>query len=225
MPNVYHAVLLDLDGTLTPVASFWQHLHEKLSIWNGDAEKYQNQFHSGDIDYETFCRLDAERWRGRPVAEFQKIADQVPLRPGAVEFVEFLRRRGKKVGMISTGLTLLAERIHYQLELDFTIANRLEIEAKKLTGEVKINVEHGGKDEAVELFCNQFGISPRNVIAIGDSEGDISMFRAVGYSIAFNAGESAVKREAQAVCDGDNLLALIPHLPGESGSPLDSGIH
>jgi len=49
--------------------------------------------------------------------------------------------------VISTGLTLLAERDAHELDMDFTIANRLVPGC--VTGEVKINVEHGRKEEAV----------------------------------------------------------------------------
>ena len=213
MPASYLAVLFDLDGTLTTVGSFWQHLHEVLGQWDGDAEEYQRRFLAGRIDYETFCRLDAGRWKGRRVADLRQVADAVPLRPGARELRNHLRSRGLKAGIVSTGLTLLADRVHRELELDFTIANRLVTRGGRFTGEVKINVEHGRKDEAVELFCNQFGIPPRQVVAVGDSEGDLSMFRAVGFSIAFNPVSREVAEAASTSGRGDSLLDLLTHLP------------
>jgi phosphoserine phosphatase len=221
MPAPYLALLFDLDGTLTSVPSFWQHLHEALNQWHREAEDYQRQFQEGKIDYATFCRLDARHWQGRRVSELRKIADAVAIRAGAKEVREWLRSRGLKVGVISTGLTLLADRIHRELDLDFTIANRLVTRAGQFTGEVKINVEHGRKDDAVSLFCGQFGIPPRRVISVGDSEGDLSMFRAVGFSVAFNPDSDAVAAAANAVCRSDNLMELLNHLPGEEpmGSP------
>jgi phosphoserine phosphatase len=219
----YLAVLFDLDGTLTLVPSFWQHLHEALEQWHGNAEDYQRQFLSGAIDYATFCRLDALHWKGRRVGELRKIADAVALRPGAREIRDILRERGLKVGVVSTGLTLLAQRVHRELELDFTIANRLVTRRGRITGEVKINVEHDHKEEAVELFCNQFGIPPDRVIAVGDSQGDVSMFRAVGFSVALNPRDEEVTRAASAVCRAHHLLELLLHLPlGPGGG---EGIH
>ncbi len=213
MPDPYRAVLFDLDGTLTTVPSFWRHLHEALEQWHGHAEDYQEQFLRGEIDYATFCLLDARHWKGRRVAELRKIADAVTLRPGARELREFLRGRGLKVGVISTGLTLLAERIHRELDLDFTIANRLVTRGGCFTGEVKINVEHGRKEEAVELFCHQFGIPPERVIAVGDSEGDVSMFRSVGFSVALNPLDREAENAATLVCRAESLLELVLHLP------------
>jgi len=213
MPRPYLALLLDLDGTLTRVESLWKHIHESFSAWKQDAEMDQERFASGEIDYATFCLLDAQRWKGRRVKELRRVADSVDLRPGAVELRGHLRARGLKVGVISTGLTLLAERVHRELDLDFTIANRLLSRGGRLTGSVKINVEHGRKDEAVTLFCGQFGIPAEQVITVGDSDGDISMFRAAGYSVAFNPRESEVSRSADAVCVGDSLMDLLPYLP------------
>ncbi len=213
MPRPYLAVLLDLDGTLTRIGSLWRHFHEKLAQWDDDAEAIQRRFEEGAIDYATFCRLDAERWKGKRVSKLKRIADAVPLRTGALDFRRYLGEGGLKVGVISTGLTLLAERVHRDLALDFTIANRLVTRRGSFTGEVKINVEHGRKDDAVELFCNQFGISARQVISVGDSEGDLSMFGAVGYSIAFNPTTEEVARAADAVCVGEGLMELLPHLP------------
>jgi phosphoserine phosphatase len=224
LPDPYLAALFDLDGTLTSVVSFWRHLHERLDQWHEDAELYQKQFQEEKIDYETFCRLDAARWKGKSLRELSSIARAVPLRPGAREMREELRRQGLKVGVVSTGLTLLADRVHRELDLDFTIANRLVVKGGCFTGEVKINVEHGRKDEAVRLFCNQFGIPASRVLAVGDSEGDVSLFKAVGFSLAFNPESEAVARGATASCRAENLLEILFHLPLDPG-PTPPTIH
>lgn len=225
MPRPYLAVLFDLDGTLTTVDSVWKHIHEALGIWGRDAEADQRRFLDGSIDYETFCRLDAGRWKGQRVRKLRQITDRVELRPGVRELRRHLRNLGLRIGVISTGLTLLAERIHYDLGLDFTIANRLVTRGGCVTGEVKVNVEHGRKDEAVSLFCHQFGVPPGQVISVGDSEGDISMFRAVGFSVAFNPAGEPVASAASAVCMGENLMDLLLHLPLDAPGKEEEGIH
>ena len=225
MPRPYLAVLFDLDGTLTTVPSLWRHLHESLEQWHGNAEDYQEQFLRGAIDYSTFCLLDARHWKGKRVGELKKIADAVELRPGVREIREFLREHSLKTGVISTGLTLLAERVHRELDLDFTIANRLVTRGGCFTGEVKINVEHGRKEEAVELFCHQFGIPAQQVIAVGDSEGDVSMFSAVGHSVAMNPLDEEVVRAAHSVCRCENVMDLVLHLPLGLAAPGEGAVH
>ena len=107
MPE-YRAVLFDLDGTLTPVRSVWQHLHETLGSWETRAWRHQERFESGEIGYQKLCDLDAAHWKGMAESDLKAITDRIPYRPGARECVSQLLCAGFAVGVISTGLTLLA---------------------------------------------------------------------------------------------------------------------
>jgi len=60
----YKIVVFDIDGTVTTHISSWRYIHEKLGLWDVLAKKYQEQFLSGQISYEKFCRLDAKHWKG-----------------------------------------------------------------------------------------------------------------------------------------------------------------
>ncbi|HEU4401146.1 MAG TPA: HAD family phosphatase [Candidatus Polarisedimenticolia bacterium] len=218
MPT-YRAVLFDLDGTLTPVRSVWQHIHESLGLWEREAKEHQAAFERGEIDYEEFCARDAAHWKGMPESDLRSITDRIPYRPGARECVAAIKRAGLLVGVVSTGLTLLIERVNHDLDLAYAIANRLVARHGRLTGEVKVNVEHARKGEAVDLFCGQFGVDYREVIAVGDSEGDISMFEHSGFSIAFNPGNAATARAASVAHEGESLLDLLGLLPLGAAGP------
>ncbi len=58
-----------------------------------------------------------------------------------------------------------------------------------------------GADKAValEAACRELHLSPREVVAIGDAENDIEMFRAAGASFAMGQADAAVKAAAGAV--------------------------
>jgi phosphoserine phosphatase len=217
--KTFRAVLFDLDGTLTPVKSVWQHLHERLGLWESEARAHQEAFERGDIDYEEFCARDAAHWKGMAESDLRAIIDRIPYRPGVRACVSGLRKSGLLVGVISTGLTLLMERVSEELDLAYAIANRLITVGGVLTGEVKVNVEHARKGEAVDLFCGQFGVDYREVITVGDSEGDISMFEHSGFSVAFNPSTERTARAASVAHRGRSLLGIVPLLPPGAQDP------
>lgn len=59
----------------------------------------------------------------------------------------------------------------------------------------------GGKREGVLATCERFGIKPEEAIAFGDGENDLSMFEAVGTSVAMAGGYGATLEAADYVTD------------------------
>ncbi|HUD72335.1 MAG TPA: HAD-IB family phosphatase [Dongiaceae bacterium] len=218
---MYRALLFDLDGTLTPVRSVWQHLHERLGLWDAHAVRHQEAFLRGRLTYEEFCRRDAAHWKGMPVARLRAFTDRIPYRRGARAAIAAARGRGAVVGVISTGLTLLADRAHRELGLDWSVANHLAVRGGRFSGAVAIRVRHGAKDAAVDRFCRRFRLDPAEVISIGDSDGDISMFARTGLSVAFQPATRRTARAASWVDRGASLLDLVRRLPlgGEGSLP------
>jgi phosphoserine phosphatase len=78
---------------------------------------------------------------------------------------------------------------------------------------VKIQVYYDQKAEWVKRILEQFHVRPQEVIAIGDSIGDIDMFQMVGFSIAFNSSCRDLDRIASACIPSQNLADIIPKLP------------
>ena len=52
------SVIFDLDGTLTNIPSPWRYVHERLGLWQDTACGYLDEWLSGKISYEEFCRRD-----------------------------------------------------------------------------------------------------------------------------------------------------------------------
>ena len=147
-----------------------------------------------------------------PIERLRRICDEIPYHDGAADLLSALTRSGMKVGIVSTGLRLLADRVGREHALAFVLANDLGARDGVVTGEVRIAVDHGAKDGALRAFCARFGLGSGQVAAVGDTEGDISMFRAAGWSIAFNAAGEEVVREARVAPRGTDLRSLIPLL-------------
>lgn len=65
--------------------------------------------------------------------------------------------------------------------------------------------DEGGKVFGVEATLRRFGIAPDEAVAFGDGENDLSMFEAVGTSVAMgNAWDSVKERATMVTSDVDN---------------------
>ncbi len=209
----FKAVIFDLDGTLTQERSIWEYIHKRLGKWYGFAEEYQKQFLSGEISYERFCELDAQVWKGMRTEKLLEIVKTVPFHQGVDELISYLKEKGMKTALVSSGLSILSNWVHDRYGFDYSISNDLLHEDGILTGNVRINVYYDKKGEWVERILRKFSVKPEEAIAIGDSRGDIDMFEMVGFSIAFNSSCIDLVQIANVCIQSQNLIDIIPKLP------------
>ena len=209
----YKLAIFDLDGTLTRERSIWEYIHKKLEKWYGFAEKYQQRFLAGEISYEQFCELDAQVWKGMKVEELTRIVETVPFYPGVDELISHLKKKGLKLGMVSSGLSVLSDWVHKKFGFDYSVSNDLIHENGTLTGKVRIQVYYDQKATWVSKILNQFGVRPEESIAIGDSLGDMDMLQMAGFSVAFNSSCQDLDQIADVCIKNQNLAEIIPKLP------------
>jgi phosphoserine phosphatase len=147
------------------------------------------------------------------VEELLEIIKTVPFHPGVNELINYLKQKGLKLSMVSSGLSLLTNWVHQKYGFDYSVSNNLLYEDGILTGKVRIQVYYDKKAEWVEKILKRFGVRAEEVIAIGDSKGDIDMFQMVGFSIAFNSSCEDLDQIASACIQSKNLADIIPKLP------------
>jgi phosphoserine phosphatase len=208
----FKLVVFDLDGTLTQEPSIWKYIHLRLEKWYGFIEKYNAKFLAGGISYKELCEFEAETWAGMKVEDMLEIVKGVPFHPGVDELINYLKEKGLKLAMVSSGLSLLTNWVHQRYGFDYSVSNNLLHENGVLTGKVKIQVYYDKKAEWVRKILNQFEVKPEEVIAIGDSKGDIDMFQMVGFSIAFNSSCKDLDKIASVCIQSQNLADIIPKL-------------
>jgi phosphoserine phosphatase len=198
-------VFFDCDGTLTTVKSSWQYLHERLDLWDGNADEFQRLFRAGEIDYTEFCRRDAALWKGLPERRVLDIVGEIPYHDGVRETMETLKSEGIRTVVLSTGLSFLVERVRSELEMDAAVANDVVVEGGVLTGEIRLKVAHdeaAGADSRgpgcagifqvqdkgywVRSILRRYGLTKAEAAAVGDSEGDRSMFREAGVAVGYH---------------------------------------
>jgi phosphoserine phosphatase len=211
--SLFRLAIFDLDGTLTRERSIWEYIHKRLDKWYGFAEEYQKKFLAGEISYEQFCERDAQVWRGMRLEELIEIAKTVLFHPGVDELMKYLKNKGLKLALVSSGLSILSNWVHERFGFDYSVSNDLLHEDGILTGKVKIQVYYDRKAEWVRKILDQYKVEPEESIGIGDSVGDLEMFRVVGFSIAFNSSCRDLDQIATQCVQSQNLTDIIPKLP------------
>lgn len=200
-------IVLDVDGTLTTVRSSWQYVHERLGIWEGKAERYQEAFRRNEISYREFCFLDGKLWEGIPLGDVMKIIDEIGYRKGVDDFFQILRNKNRTFALVSTGLSFLVERVQDDFDIEFAFSNHLLDDGKYLTGEVEVAVDWDDKVTIVRDLKKQLGIGRDDVAIFGDSEGDIGMFEAGGFCIAVEPTSDLLRKKAHLVLSEGMLEA------------------
>jgi phosphoserine phosphatase len=108
------AVIFDLDGTLTKTPSPWQYIHERLGLWESTACSYLDEWQSGSISYDEFCRRDARLWNGRSVREIEELLDEIAFNRHVGQVVQQLVNRSVLSIIISSGFRYVAAKIQEQ---------------------------------------------------------------------------------------------------------------
>lgn len=205
-------IVLDVDGTLTKVRSSWQYLHERLGIWQGKAEHYQESFKRGEISYREFCVLDGKLWEGIPVDDVMRLTGEIDYREGVDAFFSVLRNRSRRFALVSTGLSFVVNRVKRDFDADFAFSNHLLDDGKYLTGDVEVGVDWDDKVKIVRRLKRELGIAREEVAVFGDSDGDIGMFQAGGFCVAVEPTSDLLREKAHLVLDEGSLEVGARHI-------------
>jgi len=204
-------VVFDMDGVLVDAESSWVHVHRHFRVSN-DHSLFA--YLRGEIDDLEFIRRDIQLWRrekpGITVDDIEKILADVPLMPRASDTMVALRERGFKTAIVSAGIDLLASRVARELKIDAHLANGMVMNAEGgLTGEGILRVRLMDKGDAVVEAGRSAGVTKENIISVGNSQYDISMFERSGFGIAFHPSDEKVRASADAVVEEKDLSKIV----------------
>ena len=149
-------------------------------------------------------------WKNLPVERFVSILRNISYVDGAVETFEELKRRGIRTGIVSAGISLLADRAKKELGADFAVANKLLYEEGKLTGKVKVKVSLKNKDEVIKEMAWMLGVDLESCAVVGDNVFDLPSV--VGLKIAFNPRSVDVREIADIVIESGDLTEVLEYL-------------
>jgi len=167
----------------------------------------------GEIDFETSLQQRVSLLKGTPSDVLMQIYQQrLRLNPGAELLLAGLRTRDIKTALVSGGFTVFTDKLKTRLQLDYTLANELEMIDDRLSGKIKgAIVGAHAKTDFLSQLCEQLAISTTQAIAVGDGANDLEMMRIAGLSVAYHA-KPAVQANADIVINHSGLDAILEFL-------------
>ena len=186
----------------------------------------------GELDFEASLRARVALLAGLPESALERVRSNVRLAPGARTLVRILKRLGYRVAIVSGGFSQITDVLAADLDLDYALANTLEIVDGQLTGGlVGPVIDRAAKAAALERFARDSGVPISQTVAIGDGANDLDMLGRAGLGIAFNA-KPIVRQAADASVNVpylDTILYLlgisreeIEEADAEAGTPTRS---
>jgi phosphoserine phosphatase len=206
----YKLAVFDLDGTLVDIDSSWSWVHKHYSV-NNDAALHD--FLTGKIDDMEFMRRDISLWLSKKarihISEISGLLETVPLKRNAKKLFDCLKELGIKSAIVSGGIDLLAHRVARELNIPIVVANGLETDAEGfLTGNGVLRVKLLDKGEVVKQIAMQEDVSKSEIISVGNSFIDCSMFAESDIGIAFAPVDEEVCAHATYVVNSNDMQHL-----------------
>lgn len=202
-------VVFDMDGVLVHQRSSWRIVHEMVGTSNEDSFQ---AYLLGEIDDEEFMERDIRLWKSkgvRKISQVIELLEKAVLMDGFHTCMKDLKDNGFELAILSGGIDLLAERLGKEGGFDHILANGIEADDDGvLTGNGILRVPLRDKGSALRSYLGERGeYGP--IVAVGDSEVDITMFQTADLSIAFRPETEKVARNSDHVVNEADLSKVL----------------
>ena len=187
-----------MEGVLTP--EVWIAVADRTGI----PELRRTTRDEPDYDKLMHYRIDLMDRHGITLSKIQETIAALPLLPGALDFLNELRRRTQVI-ILSDTFEQFAQPFMRQLNWPTLFCHRLVVKNDRITG-YELRMPDQKKCAVAALQTLNY-----NVIAAGDSFNDTSMLGQANFGFLFHAPENVVRQFPRfpAVDDYDELLKRI----------------
>ena len=163
----------------------------------------------GDLDFEAGLRERIGLLKGLRAADLEHVLhDRITLNFGARTLVETMKANGAHTVLVSGSFTIFTHTVAARAGFAKDRANVLIWENGHLAGVAEPILGREAKLAAAKEEAAAHGISPAEVIAVGDGANDLDMLKWAGLSIACRA-KPVVAAEADARVNHTDLTALL----------------
>ena len=164
----------------------------------------------GEFNFEQALRERVSFMKGLDTGAIERVKeDHITFTDGGRDLVQGMRAAGAHTALVSGGFTQFTAFVAERCGFHEHRANRLIIEEGVLTGKVaEPALGQDAKVSAVHEFCGRLGLTPDEVLAVGDGANDIGMLALAGMGVAFH-GKPAVREAASVRLDHSGLDGLL----------------
>jgi phosphoserine phosphatase len=153
---------------------------------------------NGELDFDDALRERVSLLKGLHVSVIQEVLqNRITLMPGGPALLATMKANDAYCALVSGGFTDFTSAIADKLGFDENRANTLMQANGKLTGKVAMPIlGRDAKVSALQAIVTRLGLSPKDVIAVGDGANDLGMLDMAGSGVALHA-----KPAVAAQCD------------------------
>jgi phosphoserine phosphatase len=165
---------------------------------------------NGELDFDDALRERVALLKGLPATIIEQVfINRITLMPGGPTLVKTMKAHGARAALVSGGFSEFTSRVADILGFDEHRANLLHIENGQLTGTVAEPIlGREAKVTALREIATQMGITPADVLAVGDGANDLGMLGLAGAGVALHAKPSVATQCDIRINHGD-LTALL----------------
>jgi phosphoserine phosphatase len=165
---------------------------------------------NGELDFEAALLERVGLLKGLPETTIQTVIDtRITLMPGGKTLLATMKANGAHCALVSGGFTAFTGAIADKLGFDEHHANTLLAEGGALTGDVTRPIlGSDAKVEALNRIASQTGVTPADVLAVGDGANDLGMLQLAGTGVALHA-KPTVQEQAKIRVNHGDLTALL----------------
>jgi len=201
-------LLADMDSTMIQ-----QECIDELAAEAGVGERVKEitaRAMNGELDFEAALRERVGLLKDLPETVIADVLDKrIKLMPGGGALVATMRAHGAYAALVSGGFTAFTSAVAGKLGFDEHRANTLHADGGKLTGTVAEPIlGREAKVDALKDLTAKLGITPEDVIAIGDGANDLGMLGLAGAGVAIHAKPTVQAQAKHKINHGDLTAAL-----------------
>ncbi len=194
---MFKGIVFDLDGTLIKWTNSWDAIRERLNL----SSEYKELIR--EVGYKEAKLRELEHWKeiGIKKDDIEKALENFELQKGVKELVPELSKK-LTTAIITGAPDVIALKVGRLLGIKEIYCNGIVFKDGYVDDFI-LEVDEENKGEKLREFAIKNGLKEKEIIAVGDAGNDVSMFRAAGFSIAFNPKSERTAKEATIALNGD----------------------